>query len=113
MNNLTKVNDEWIPLQAKVFSRWVSVQLRGFQEPNFHDVTKDLSNGVVLIELAEKLTHKKASRNWDSNPTLKVENVQNCDLAIDMFSKDGVKLVGISGKDISDNNEKLILGLIW
>ena len=37
----------------------------------------------------------------------------NCDLSVDMFTKDGVKLIGISGKDINDNNEKLILGYVW
>ena len=34
-------------------------------------------------------------------------------MAVDMFAKDGVRFVGISGKDINDNNEKLILGLVW
>lgn len=113
MNSLNKVNDEWVPLQAKVFTRWVSSLLKRDSKPEVKDVTKDLSNGVALIELAEILTHKKASRAWIQNPKNSIGKVQNCDLALDMFSNDGVKLVGISGKDISDNNEKLIFGLIW
>ncbi|KAK8886170.1 hypothetical protein M9Y10_041630 [Tritrichomonas musculus] len=113
MDSLTKVNDEWVPLQAKVFSRWVSAYLKGKDQVDVKDITKDLSNGVALVELAEMLTHKKANRSWDHNPKNNIGKVQNCDLALDMFEKDGVKLVGISGKDISDNNEKLILGLIW
>lgn len=112
-NYLSKTNDEWIPLQIKVFSRWVTKELKGFSNSNIQDVTKDLSNGVALVELAEVLTHRNAPHLWDHKPTMKVENVQNCDLALDMFIKDGVKLVGISGKDISDNNQKLIMGLIW
>ena len=111
MNYLSKVNEQWIPLQANVFSRWVSSKLKRTNHPI--DITKDLSDGTALVELAQTLTHHKVEREWAQKPNLNVEKVQNCDLAIDMFSKDGVRLVGISGKDINDNNEKLILGLIW
>ena len=113
MLGLTKVNEDWVPLQTKVFSRWVSNQLRDYPNIKIIDIQKDLSNGVALVDLATVLTHKKPSRSWSKSPKLKVEMVQNCDLAIDMFSKDGVNFVGISGKDISDSNQKLILGLIW
>lgn len=113
MNYLSKVSDEWIPLQNKVFTRWVSTHISKVDEKGITDVTKDLSNGVVLVELAEILTNQKAPKNWSHNPNYPVEKITNCDVALDMFVKDGVQLVGISGKDISDNNEKLILGLIW
>ena len=108
-----QVNKEWITLQINVFSRWVDNQLKGHSDLQIENITKDLSNGVALVELAKALTHKDAPRYWVESPKMNVQKVQNCDLAIDMFSKDGVQLVGISGKDISDNNEKLILGLIW
>lgn len=39
--------------------------------------------------------------------------VTNNGMAIDMFTKDGVQFVGISGKDIHDSKEKLVLGLVW
>ncbi|KAK8884628.1 actinin alpha 2 [Tritrichomonas musculus] len=39
--------------------------------------------------------------------------VTNNDMAIDMFTRDGVQFVGISGKDIHDSKEKLVLGLVW
>lgn len=113
MNYLSKVSDQWIPLQNKVFTRWVSTHIRSVDSKGITDITKDLSNGVALIELAEILTKKKAPKNWCQTPNYAVEKVTNCDIALDMFEKDGVQLVGISGKDISDNNEKLILGLIW
>lgn len=113
MNYLAKVNDEWVPLQARVFSRWVSEHLKQFPQTKVEDITKDLSSGVALVELAEVLTHKKATHKWVESPKMNVQKVENCDLALNMFQNDGVKLVGMSGKDISDNNQKLILGLIW
>ena len=111
--NLNKVDDEWIPLQVKVFTRWVNTNLRNTKENQVEDITKDLTNGVALVQLAQTLTRKDASRQWAQDPKRNVDMVQNCDLAVDMFEKDGVKLVGISGKDVNDNNQKLILGLIW
>ena len=110
----THTNTEWIPQQIKVFSRWVSNHLsEGHSDVQVHDVTKDLSNGVALIELAEILTGKEAPHNWAHNPTHNAQMVTNNDMAIDMFTKDGVHFVGISGKDIHDNKEKLVLGLVW
>ena len=111
--NLAKLSDDWVPLQIKVFSRWVDAQLNGMPDHHVDDVTKDLSNGVALVQLAKTLTNKDTPRSWVPDPQLSVEQVQNCELALDMFQNDGVKLVGISGKDVNDDNQKLILGLIW
>ena len=113
MSTQTSQSNEWIQLQINVFSRWVQNQLKDQTNVHVDKITKDLSDGVALVELAKKLTQKDTPRNWSISPKRTVEMVQNCDLAVDMFTKDGVNLVGISGKDVNDNNEKLILGLIW
>ena len=109
MSTQVSQTDDWIQLQINVFTRWVQNQLKN--QPNIHidTITKDLSNGVALVELAKILTQKETPRNWAEEPKRKVE----IDLSVDMFWKDGVNLVGISGKDVTDNKEKLILGLIW
>ncbi|KAK8883680.1 hypothetical protein M9Y10_042777 [Tritrichomonas musculus] len=106
-------SEDWVQLQVNVFTRWVQNQLKSNSNIHIDTITKDLSNGVALVELAKTLTHKDTPRTWTESPKRTVDMVQNCDLAIDMFSKDGVNLVGISGKDVNDNNEKLILGLVW
>lgn len=113
MSGLAKVDDQWIPLQITVFTRWVNGQLKGVSETEIQDITKDLSNGVSLVQLAQVLTKKDAPRAWNQSPVRNVDMVQNCDLAIEMFKEDGVQIIGISGKDVNDNNQKLILGLIW
>ena len=111
--SLTKVNDQWVPLQKKVFTRWVNSQLKSGNNAEIGDISKDLSNGVALVELAQTLTKKDTPRPWKKEPKRNVDQVMNCDLSVDMFTKDGVKLIGISGKDVNDNNEKLILGYVW
>ena len=110
---LATVDEEWIPTQVKVFTRWVQNQLKDIQNIQVNDITKDLTNGVALVQLAKILTENDTPHAWISQPQRTVDMVQNLDMAVDMFTKDGVKLVGISGKDVNDNNEKLILGLIW
>ncbi|KAK8871967.1 hypothetical protein M9Y10_007717 [Tritrichomonas musculus] len=110
----SNTNTEWIPQQIKVFSRWVASHLsEGNSDVQVNDVTKDLSSGVALIELAEILTGKEAPSHWAHNPKHIAQMVTNNDMAIDMFTKDGVQFVGISGKDIHDSKEKLVLGLVW
>ena len=110
---LTHVQGEWIPLQVKVFSRWFAAQLKNKSNIELSDISTDLTNGVALVELAKILTHKDTPRKWSLTPKRNIEMVQNCDLALDMFVKDGVNFIGISGRDINQNNEKLILGLVW
>ena len=93
----TKVND-WIPLQIKVFTRWVNGQLKNNNCPGIEEITKDLSNGVPLVELAQILTKKDAPVKWAKQPKRNIDSVMNCDLSVDMFTKDGVKLIGIPVK---------------
>lgn len=110
---LAKIDEEWVPLQATVFTRWVVAHLKGQSTVEVKDITTDLKDGIALVELAEILTGKKPTENWSKTPKSPYAKAQNCDLALKMFQQDGVQLVGMSGKDISDGNKKLTLGLIW
>ena len=114
LQGLNRLDDQWAPLQAKVFTRWVQNNLKGVKDAaEVNDVRTDLTNGVALVELAEILTGKKASINWVHDPKRNVDEVQNCDLALRMFTNDGCRFVNMSGKDIHDGNQNLTLGLIW
>lgn len=105
MTDIIKFDDEWLPITEKVFTRWVQYQLEANSKHSINDVTKDLATGTTIIDLAQSLTHRKC--------TSKKEISQNCDIALKMFKEDGVKIVGITGKDIMYHNEELILRLIW
>ena len=69
MTENSKDDDQQQPILIKVFTRWISTELKGVQNVNINDITKDLSNGVALIELAQILTRKKSPRPWDEQPT--------------------------------------------
>ncbi|OHT07604.1 hypothetical protein TRFO_24170 [Tritrichomonas foetus] len=111
--NLNKLSGDYAKLQTKVFSRWTTNVLRPLGIV-IKDVTKELTDGVALVQLAEILTKKSAPRKWDRQPKIAIQKTQNCDLALEMFTNDGVKFVSISGKDVQDaHNDSLTLGLIW
>lgn len=78
-----------------------------------NDITKDLTNCVELIELAEILTHKEPPSNWTHDSKHIEQMLTNNYMTIDMFMKDCVHFVGISGKGIYVSKQKLVFCLVW
>lgn len=112
MSGLRKIDDQYTPLQIKVFTRWVQHHIRGSQI-QITDLFADLKNGVILVRLAEALTKRQRPRKLAARPTRVFEQVENCDMAIEMFKADGIRFENISGQDVNKGETKLILGLIW
>ena len=107
-------NTECIPQQIKVFSKWVKCALSNNRlDVTIKDITKDLKDGVILVELSEVLVCKLAPRDWELQPKRTEDMIHNSELAIEMFTKDGVHLNGITGKEVTESKEKFILGLLW
>lgn len=102
MNSLNQIDDHGIPLQTKVFSRWILFQIDGLSRKNIEDITKNFSKGLILCDLAENLTKRQTKKTNDS--------IQNFEIAIDMFEKDGVKNIE---KSKNFDNANFIHGLIW
>lgn len=110
MTETNNDDDKEMSLMAKVFTRWVSMKLKG---TNINNITKDLSNGIILIELAQNLTHKKLEKPYEENPTSTVQNLKNVRIALKIFKNDGFTPIGITSKNIAENNEKQIIELVW
>ena len=87
MTETNNDDDKEMSLMAKVFTRWVSMKLKG---TNINNITKDLSNGIILIELAQNLTHKKIEKPYEENPTSTVQNLKNVRIALKIFKNDVV-----------------------
>ena len=67
---------ENVPLQVKVYSRWVADQLaKGNADVQVNDIFKNLPNGVFLVELSTALTGKDPKREWNNqfNNSLKIK----------------------------------------
>jgi filamin len=78
-----------------------------------NDLSKDLSTGLLLMNLLEQISGKQVAANYNKNPKMRVQMIENVNFSLQFLTKEGIKLVGIDGGNIVDGNLKLILGLIW
>ena len=134
MTSHIHLNAEWKRIQEKTFTRWCNEQLK-IIEASIEDLSKDLSNGVILITLLEILSQKRIGR-YNKKPRIHAQRMENVDMALDFITKtEKIRLVNIGKSvllhvcflhgqlchfvfvlgsgDIVEGNLKLILGLIW
>jgi filamin len=76
------------------------------------DLQLDLSDGLLLINLLEVISSKSLGRH-NKAPKLRAQKLENTGQCLTFLKNEGIKLVGIGPEDITDQNLKLILGLIW
>jgi len=106
-----KGGGDWVANQERAFTRWTNAKL----SPRNMQVSKlstDLCDGIALINLLEVCTGKSIGR-YNKKPTMKLQKIENCTLALNFLKAQGVKLVNIGPEDIVEGREKLILGLLW
>lgn len=76
------------------------------------DLTRDVSDGTVLIHLLEILSQESLGR-YAAKPKLRVQRFENANIALDFIKGRKIQLTNIGAEDIVDGNRKIILGLIW
>lgn len=55
----------------------------------------DLTSGIVIIELLEKLASPKTVGRYNKNPRMKMQHIENLGLALKFLSNEKIKLVNI------------------
>lgn len=103
--------DAWAANQARAFLRWANAKLepRGITVSR---VDRDFCDGTALINLLEVCSGESLGRHC-RRPTMKLQRLENCTLALNFLRAHGVRLVNIGPEDIVEGREKLILGLLW
>eukprot|EP01113_Clastostelium_recurvatum_P018917 TRINITY_DN222_c0_g1_i3.p1 TRINITY_DN222_c0_g1~~TRINITY_DN222_c0_g1_i3.p1 ORF type:complete len:958 (+),score=357.35 TRINITY_DN222_c0_g1_i3:135-3008(+) len=104
-------NKTWIDVQKKTFTNWANNYLKE-RILKIGDLSKDLEDGILLINLLEVISSKKIP-GFSKAPKVKFQKIENNNLALRFIQNEGLKLVAIGAEDIVDGNLKLILGLIW
>lgn len=108
--------------QKVVFSQFLNSLLPEdlqIQDPN--DLPKSISSGLLLLHLLDILIKQTYNReahfvdqlNQVQNPNVyqKMENVR---IALQYLGdEEGIDMVNLDAKGIVDENEKLVLGLVW
>ncbi|CAI5449040.1 unnamed protein product [Caenorhabditis angaria] len=77
----------------------------------------DLQNGVVIFQLYDiirpgMVTWKRVVRTFHKLRGM-MDQIQNCNYAVELGKQLRFSLVGIQGKDIYDGNQTLTLALVW
>ncbi|ODV97571.1 hypothetical protein PACTADRAFT_47464 [Pachysolen tannophilus NRRL Y-2460] len=105
---------EWAEAQHKTFLRWINSKLPARKVEN---LAKDLSDGVVLIELLSVISRNHTDlkiRPIYENPKLGIQCVENINYALEFIKfNNSINLYNIGAEDIQEGNLKLILGLVW
>jgi len=101
----------WIEIQRRTFTRWANNFLIE-RMMKIEDLTSDLSDGLLLINLLEVISSKSIN-SYNKKPKIRAQKLENTGAALVFLKNEGIKLVAIGPEDITDSNGKLILGLIW
>lgn len=111
MKKGTGEEDAWAANQARAFLRWANAKLapRGITVSR---VGADFCDGTALINLLEVCSGESLGRHC-RRPTMKLQRLENCTLALNFLRAHGVRLVNIGPEDVVEGREKLILGLLW
>jgi len=104
---------DWLRLQRKIFTRWVNQKVRG-KCPPCEDVVKSLSDGILLIDLMSALSDKPYTGKQEKNPKVKAQKIDNISNALNFTWSCGVQMkLKPSAEDLFDENDKMVLGLLW
>ena len=104
----TKKSDE------DTFINWINAMMPAHLHVNV--LTRDLSDGVVLLKLLEK--GKPGCVNWKKareKVRHKFDKLNNCNMVMSLSQQDpfSFSLVGMGGNDIVDGNQKFLSTLLW
>eukprot|EP00486_Rosalina_sp_Unknown_P012863 CAMPEP_0201578218 /NCGR_PEP_ID=MMETSP0190_2-20130828/24999_1 /ASSEMBLY_ACC=CAM_ASM_000263 /TAXON_ID=37353 /ORGANISM="Rosalina sp." /LENGTH=1479 /DNA_ID=CAMNT_0048011165 /DNA_START=92 /DNA_END=4531 /DNA_ORIENTATION=+ len=96
------------------FINWINAMLPAHLHVN--TLTRDLSDGVVLLKLLEKA--KPGCVNWKKareKVRHKFDKLNNCNMVMSLSQQDpfNFSLVGMGGNDIVDGNQKFLSTLLW
>jgi len=103
---------KWIAVQKRIFTRWANAYLKT-RKMHIDELTTDLADGLVLINLTEILLHTKIGRKYKKEPKMRIHRMENLKTCFEWFEKIGMKLTNMGPADVCDGNEKIILGLMW
>eukprot|EP01135_Chromosphaera_perkinsii_P001057 Nk52_evm7s158 gene=Nk52_evmTU7s158 len=101
--------------EEKTFRNWMNSL---GVEPFVNNLYMDLRDGIVLIQLFDKV--KPGCVDWKqvNKPPYKkisgmMKKLENCNYALALAKDFKFSLVGIDGKDIFDGNKTLTLAVVW
>ncbi|KAL7718867.1 Protein with RhoGEF and ArfGAP domains [Entamoeba marina] len=97
--------------QSNIIIKWLSSILSLDDDESSLLTLEDLSDGVLILRLVEKLTHFPARTSY-SNPTTQLEMVENVKSALFLIERKFGRLHGVDAEDVVSGDVLIILGLL-
>jgi len=87
-------------------------------DPYVGNLYEDLRDGLILIQLFEKVSpgivdQKKVNYPPWKVPGSEMKKIENCNYAVQLAKQLKFSVVGIDGKNIFDKNKNLTLSIVW
>ncbi|CAB3409137.1 unnamed protein product [Caenorhabditis bovis] len=100
--------------EEKTYRNWMNSM---GVDPYVNWLYGDLQNGVVIFQLYDiirpgMVSWKRVVRTFHKLRGM-MDQIQNCNYAVELGKQLRFSLVGIQGKDIYDGNQTLTLALVW
>ena len=112
LNDHADAEEEADDREARTYKCWLASL--GVQTES-SDLLEDCTSGLPLLRIMDKLW--PGCVDWkkraNARPRNVHERVENCNHALEVAKAQGMKVVGIGGKDIADGCAKLTLALLW
>jgi len=77
------LDQEWVVLQQKIFSRWVKQKLQK-KQIHVEDVVKDISDGTLLVSLIEVLSESTYPGKPLKPTNSRVQKIDNVTLSLSL-----------------------------
>jgi len=87
-------------------------------DPFVHSFYDDLRDGLVLIQLFDKIfpglvDQKKVNYSPFKAQGVEMKKIENCNYAVQLAKAVKFSVVGIDGKNVYDKNKNLTLSIVW
>jgi hypothetical protein len=94
--------------EHRVFCNWINSL---GPEVEMTDLLEDAKSGVRLLEVIEKISADKKIVDWkmvNKKAKVQIKSIENCNYLVTCAQALGCHIVNLGGKDIFDQNEKLV-----
>jgi len=99
--------------EQRVYCNWINSLGPEYEMTN---LLEDSKTGVRLLEVIEKIADNKKIVDWkqvNKKAKVQIKSIENCNYLVECAKELGCQIVNMGGKDIYDQNEKLVMALVW
>ncbi|ELP90646.1 hypothetical protein EIN_022850 [Entamoeba invadens IP1] len=110
---MKKINTQWQKAQETIFVDWINNTLS--PDVNVTCLGEDLKDGIILMQLVEKLSGKKSPQKLVQHPRFKIQKISNCSNVLKFVEQEfKIKPLCSAENIVNGGGEiKFLLGLLF